>query len=195
VKKVVKINREAWLRAAYALVRKELLKEAPEHVAISWSFPSRGGSSPQKRRIGECHYKEGGHIGKVEGGRIILVSPTLQKPEQMLETIVHEAVHTVSGPEGGHRAAFSQLAKRVGLVKPWTATSASPELLERFRRWIRKDLPAWPGGYIMPVHKQKNRQLKATCACEPARIIRGSAKLFEQGEIYCGLCDSEFTQD
>ena len=47
----------------------------------------------------------------------------------------------------------------------------------------------------MPVHKQKNRQLKATCACEPARIIRGSAKLFEQGEIYCGLCDSEFTQD
>lgn len=195
MKKDLKLNREAWLRAAYALVRRDLLPEAPAAVAISWSFPSRGAMSIRKRRIGECHYKEGGHIGKVEGGRIILVSPTLQKPEAMLETIVHEAVHTVSGPEAGHRAAFSQLAARVGLVKPWTATSASPDLLKRFASWIKRDLPKWPGGYIMPVAKQKNRQLKAVCSCETPRILRASKATFEQGPILCGVCEEEFQLD
>lgn len=190
--KALKFNREAWLRAAYALLRRKLLKEAPEHVAISWSFPAKGGTAANRRRIGECHYKvEGGSAdGAVEGNRVLLISPTLQTPFQLIETLLHEMVHA-SLPVGcGHRAQFSRLAARVGLEKPWTATTASKELAARIAKEFIPALPKWPGGHLVIRATQKNRQLKAVCSCD--RIIRGSAKLFEQGEILCGLCDSAF---
>jgi hypothetical protein len=192
VKKAVKVNREAWLRAAYAIVRKELLPQAPAAVAISWSFPSKGGTKSSRRTIGECHYK-GGSAVKVEGDRVILISPTLQEPYDLIETLVHEMVHAALPMGCGHRAQFSQLAARIGLVKPWTATTAGPELKKKILGWLKR-LPKWPGGHLLIQHQQKNRQLKAVCDCETPRIIRGSAKLFEQGPIVCGLCEAEFVQ-
>jgi hypothetical protein len=192
VSKATKLNREAWLRAAYALVRKELIPTAPATVAISWSFPSKGGTKASRRTIGECHYK-GGSAVEVEGGRVILISPTLQEPFALIEVLVHEMVHAALPMGCGHRAKFSRLAKSIGLLKPWTATTAGPELTKKIKGWLKR-LPKWPGGHLVIQHTQKNRQLKATCECEPARIIRGSSKLFEAGEIFCGICDGEFTQ-
>lgn len=187
----LRINREAWLRAAYALLRKRLLPAAPERVAISWSFPSKGGTKASRRTIGECHYKEGSIGGRVEGNRVVLISPTLRTPYELLECLVHEMVHTVTGPAAGHRAPFSRLARSIGLLKPWTATTAGPELKAKLLGYI-KTLPKWPGGFLTIQTRQKNRQLKATCDCSPARILRGSAKTFEQGPILCGICDAEF---
>lgn len=189
----LKVNREAWLRAAYDLVRRELLPKAPAAVAISWSFPSKGGTSASRRRIGECHYK-GGSAVEVEGDRVILVSPTLQEPVEIVETMVHEMVHAALPMGSGHRAPFSQLAKSIGLVKPWTATSAGPELKAKIEGWLKK-LPAWPGGYLKIVTQQKNRQLKALCACEAPRILRGSQKMFDEGPILCGVCNERFELD
>lgn len=183
-----KVNREAWLRAAYALIRKEILPQAPVTVALSWSFPSKGGTKSSRRTIGECHYK-GGSAVKVEGDRVILISPTLQDPYDLLETLVHEMVHAALPMGCGHRAQFSQLAARVGLVKPWTATTAGEQLKAKIQGWLKR-LPAWPGGHLVIQHQQKNRQLKAVCECD--RIIRGSAKLFEAGPILCGLCEAPF---
>lgn len=192
MKKALQLNREAWLRAAYALLRRKLLKEAPEHVAISWSFPAKGGTAANRRRIGECHYKvEGGSAdGAVEGDRVLLISPTLRTPYELVETLLHEMVHAALPVGCGHRAQFSRMAARVGLVKPWTATRASEELAKRIKAEFLPKLPAWPGGFLVIRATQKNRQLKAVCGCD--RIIRGSAKLFEDGEILCGLCDSPF---
>jgi hypothetical protein len=188
MKPVTKVNREAWLRAAYALVRKELIPTAPAAVAISWSFPSKGGTSSNRRRIGECHYKGGSAVG-VEGDRVILISPMLQKPFDLIETLVHEMVHAALPMGSGHRAPFSQLARRIGLLKPWTATTAGDELKKKISGWLKR-LPKWPGGHLQIVSMQKNRQLKAVCECD--RIIRGSAKLFEAGPILCGLCEGAF---
>ncbi len=171
MKKDLRFNREAWLRAAYALLRKRLLPRAPERVAISWSFPSKGGTTASRRRIGECHYTEGTVNGRIEGRRVVLISPTLRKPYDLLECLVHEMVHTVTGPEAGHRAPFSQLSASIGLVKPWTATTAGKELRKKLMGYL-KVLPKWPGGFLTIQTRQKNRQLKAVCACEPARILR-----------------------
>jgi hypothetical protein len=191
--KAAKLNREAWLRAAYALLRRKLLKEAPEHVAISWSFPAKGGTSATRRRIGECHYKGASADGAIEGDRVLLVSPTLKTPFDLIDTLLHEMVHAALPMGCGHRAQFSRLAARVGLVKPWTSTNPSPELAKRIKSEFLPALPKWPGGFLQIHATQKNRQLKATCDC--GRIIRGSAKLFAAGSIICGLCDSEFTQE
>ncbi|MGI0148681.1 MAG: SprT-like domain-containing protein [Thermoplasmata archaeon] len=192
--KDLRFNREAWLRAAYALLRKKLLPKAPERVAISWSFPSKGGTKASRRTIGECHYKEGSTGGRVEGNRVVLISPTLRKPYELLECLVHEMVHTVTGPKAGHRAAFSQLAASIGLVKPWTATTAGPELRKKLVGYL-KVLPKWPGGFLTIQTRQKNRQLKATCSCDEPRILRASRAMFEQGSILCGVCESEFELD
>ena len=191
--KNLKVNRETWLRAAYAIVRKELLPQAPVQVAISWSFPSKGGTKSSRRTIGECHYK-GGSAVKVEGDRVILVSPTLQEPYALIEVLVHEMVHAALPMGSGHRAPFSRLAKSIGLVKPWTATTAGPDLKAKIEGWLKR-LPAWPGGYLRIVSTQKNRQLKAVCSCETPRILRGSKATFEAGPILCGLCDEAFELD
>lgn len=192
MKKSLQLNREAWLRAAYALLRRKLLREAPEHVALSWSFPAKGGTAANRRRIGECHYKvEGGSAdGAIEGDRVILISPTLRKPLELVETLLHEMVHAALPVGCGHRKQFSRLAARVGLVKPWTATKASPELAKRIESEFLPALPAWPGGFLVIRATQKNRQLKAVCSCN--RIIRGSLKLFQSGPISCGLCNTTF---
>lgn len=181
-------NREAWLRSAYAMLRKELLPEAPEAVAVTWGFPSRGATSRRKRRIGEC-WGRSGIKGKVEGDHVILVSPTITEPAEIVDTLLHEMVHA-SLPEGtGHRKGFSQLAARVGLVKPWTATTASPELKVKIGAILAK-LGPWPGGALVARPKEKSRQLKAVCKC--GRILRLSAKVAAEGEVICGLCATEF---
>jgi hypothetical protein len=181
-------NREAWLRAAYAMLRKDLLPEAPEHCAVTWGFPSRGATSRRRRTIGEC-WSRSGINGKVEGDHIILVSPTISEPAKIVDTLLHEMVHA-SLPEGtGHRKGFSRLAARVGLVKPWTATTASPELKAKIEAMLAK-LGPWPGGQIVAKPREKSRQLKAVCKC--GRILRMSAKVAAEGEVICGLCASEF---
>ncbi len=187
--KVTQVNREAWLRGAYSLLRKELIKECPAQVALSWSFPARGGTSANRRTIGECHYKGASAGGAVEGDRVVLISPTLREPAKIVETLLHEMVHVALPMGTGHRKQFSRLAARVGLIKPWTATKASPELAKRIEGFL-KTLPAWPGGFLEINPTQKNRQLKAVCSCD--RIIRGSLKLFGDGPIICGLCEGTF---
>lgn len=190
-----KVNRESWLRAAYALLRSELLPEAPEVVAVTWGFPSKGGRAVVQRVLGECHY--GPHVqGDIEGGKVILISPTIDEPLRILDVLLHEMTHAVV-PEAGHRKAFSQLAARVGLQKPWIATTASPALRARLEVLLGK-LPPWPGGCIDP-HKQGSldtprqddcRQMKATCGCN--RILRLSRKVAAEGGILCLRCNTEF---
>lgn len=190
MKKAQTVNRETWLRAAYSLLRRKLLPEAPVSVALSWSFPAKGGTSANRRRIGECHYKGASADGAVEGDRVLLISPTLQTPFALVETLLHEMVHAALPMGTGHRKQFSRLAARVGLTKPWTATKASPELAKRIEGEFLAALPVWPGGYLTIQSTQKNRQLKAVCEC--GRIIRGSLKLFQSGPISCGLCNTTF---
>lgn len=182
------MNREAWLRSAYALLRKELLPEAPVNVAISWSFPSKGATAARKRRIGEC-WSKNGIGGKVEGDRVVLVSPTIKDELTILDTLLHEAVHASLPANVGHRRQFSQLAKRVGLLKPWTSTKRGPELEVKLQTMLER-LPKWPGGHLIPHTQQVSRQLKAECNC--GRILRMSKKVAAEGAILCGLCNSAF---
>lgn len=181
-------NREAWLRDAYALLRRELLPEAPETVAVTWGFPSKGATS-RKRTIGQCFMGKSVQ-GDVEGGRVILVSPTLSDPAQIIDVLLHEMVHAALPVGTGHRKAFSQLAKRVGLEKPWTATTASKELKAKIDGWLKSELRPWPGGHLVVVPKEKGRQLKASCEC--GRILRMAKATFEAGPLLCGNCDSAF---
>lgn len=179
-------NREAWLRTAYKIMRKEFLSEAPEECAIGWGFPSRRAAITHKGGVvGQCWENS-----KVEGNAVILISPTNKTPLNLVETMLHEMIHAAT-PGAGHRKAFSQLAKRVGFTKPWTKTPGTPELKVKLTA-ILKRLPEWPGGVLNPKGRQVTRQLKAVCDC--GRILRMAATTLDKGPILCGLCKTEFTR-
>lgn len=185
------LNRETWLRAAYGIFRSELLPEAPEMVAVSWGFPSKGATSRRKRTIGQC-FTGTSVQGKVEGGSVILVSPVIDSALVVLDTLLHEMIHASLPPGTGHRAPFSRICKRVGLLKPWTQTTASPELKAKLEGYLSK-LGPWPKGHLVVVPKEKGRQKKAECDC--GRILRMAGKTFEQGPIICGLCKKPFEME
>lgn len=178
-------NREEWLRSAYEALKAELLPEAPGEAAICWGFPSKGALA-RRTRIGECWTS--GFTQVVEGKTLVLVSPTVQKPVDILSVLLHEMIHGAT-PGKGHRKEFSQLAKRCGLRKPWTATTPGPELEARLGETL-KQLPPWPGGSVEVRPKEKGRQLRLACAC--GRILRGAGGTIEKGPILCGLCGKEF---
>jgi hypothetical protein len=184
-------NREAWLREAYALIRKELLPEAPAFVAVTWGFPSHRATSRRKRTIGQC-WSGSAVKGGIEGGRVILVSPVIDAPLEVLDTLLHEMIHAALPADAGHRAPFSRICRRIGLVKPWTATTPSPELKTKLEGYLKK-LGPWPGGHLIVKPKEKGRQMKAECGC--GRILRCAKKTFEAGPILCGMCDGEFEME
>jgi hypothetical protein len=187
--KIQKNNRETWLRRAYEMLRKGLLPEAPREFAIGWGFPSRKGLESRNLTIGECW--TGSFKRAPEGNTMIMISPTIDDPVQILDVLLHEMIHGAV-PDAGHRRGFSQIAKRVGLVKPWTATSASPELAKKLRGYIKK-LGRWPAGSVANRKpREKGRQLKVICLCDPPRILRLSKAAFMQGPITCGLCSARF---
>jgi hypothetical protein len=186
-KKAATPNREAWLRAVYTEIRRTLLPEAPETVAVTWGFPAHGATRTRNRAIGECW--TGGAVG-CEGAQAILISPVITDGLRVADVLVHEMVHAALPSGTGHQGAFVRLMKRVGLTGRPTATTASPELKAKLQAIIQRVGP-WPKGHLTPpAPKDKSRQLKAICDC--SRILRVSRRTFEGGAILCGECDSAF---
>lgn len=185
--KVEGVNREAWLRAVYAAIRKDLLPEAPESVAVTWGFPSRGATRQRRRTLGECW---SGGAKTCEGERAILVSPVHTEGLAVADTLAHEMVHAALPPGTGHKGAFVTLMKRIGLEGKPTSTVAGEALKAKLQIIIDRVGP-WPKGHLVPsAPKDRNRQMKAECDC--GRILRVSRKTYSEGEILCGECDSAF---
>ena len=121
-----KANREAWLLKALDAF-KPLLTEAghplvkPVYVSVGWPKGRRGRKS---KSIGQCWP---GSLSK-DGSGHIFISPELEGGTRVLAVLLHEVGHDLVGCEHGHKKPFADFAKSVGLVKPWTATTAGEEL-------------------------------------------------------------------
>lgn len=155
------MNREEWLDAAAKRFCAEyLFEELDVHVSVSW--PSRGGLSQTKRRIGECWKPE----TSKDGHSHIFISPMLTDPVTVLGVLLHEMIHAWDRCESGHRGAFIELARKVGLEKPWTATSPGADLSQRLSI-LATELGPYPHVGLEPTlvekKKQSTRQLKISC--------------------------------
>jgi hypothetical protein len=97
------MNREAWLTEAGveigALLTQNGLEVPTYRVSVGW--PSKGGTSAKKRRIGECWRPEASEDGVSQ----IYISPVLESPADVLGTLVHEILHALT-PGEGHRGEF-----------------------------------------------------------------------------------------
>lgn len=154
--------REVWLHNAVekvsALLSEHVEKVPPVRVSAGW--PSKGGTSTKKRVIGQCWKAEASEDGVAQ----VFISPMLDDGPAVLAVLVHELIHAIH-PEAKHQGAFIGTAKDVGLVAPWTATSAGPDLTGMLVE-IDKELGPYPHSKITPIVQEKvqtTRMLKLEC--------------------------------
>lgn len=178
------ITREDWLNAVLHGTVKTLLNEAgtdvPADCRVSVGFP--GGGSARKR-IGEC-WPRARSADKVNE---IFLSPVLRDPMQILETLVHEAIHASDDCASGHKGHFARVARRVGLEGKLTATYAGPVLKGRLQA-VLDAMPPLPHGALMlgGIKKQTTRLIKHECeAC--GAIWRMTSKY---AAVLCPCCGS-----
>lgn len=185
-------TREQWLNQAVTSLRPAFKRagvDVPE-VRVSVGWP--GGRGNKQGVIGQCWMSH----AVADGKPAIFISPVLseQKPERILDVLVHELIHAAGNP--GHRGGFVKAGKALGLVEPWTATSASDPLKDQLLKLAKKLGPfghatisaghgllgAGPGPEQPPV--QSTRMLKVVCE-EDGYTIRTTRKWLAVGNPSC----------
>lgn len=186
-------DRVFWLERAYALLRDKYLPEAPKIATITFGFTYQ---RPSKKNEGKAIGQYWNGLVKTETPEekncIILHPYNFDDPIKVLSTLLHEMIHAAV-PNAGHRAPFSQLASRIGLCKPWTATTPSPKLAGELVLEILPVLGAIPSGHgdiddeESRRKKQRTRLRKWQCPCgNIARVAKDhwNAKCLDCGGIY-----------
>lgn len=176
------MNREQWLAdAAQKMCETFIYEDLDVHVSCGW--PSRGGLSVKKRRVGECWKPTTSRDGKSH----IFISPMLEEPIMVLATLLHEMIHAWDRGENAHKGPFIELAKKVGLERPWTATSPGQELTLKLKAML-EELGPYPHVPLEPLavarKVQTTRQLKLTAPC-CGYICRATSKWIEVGVPSC----------
>jgi hypothetical protein len=178
------ITREQWLSIALHKHVAPLLAHhgatVPADALVSVGWP--GGGSARKR-IGECWSRAMSSKGVNE----IFISPKISdQPSQMIEILIHEAIHAADDCASGHKGFFSRTAKAVGLEGKMTATVAGTEL----NAWINATVAKLPKIEhsrldISGRKKQTTRMLKLSCD-ECDAVWRMSAQW--ASEVKCCPC-------
>ena len=187
-------ERIAWLEQAYALLRQQLLPEAPDRITIVFGFPSKGSRPSKNRRIGEfAHQFMKGIPDLPENSGLISLHPTIfNNPSHVLDVLLHEMIHAAC-PDDGHRGGFPSLAKRCGLTGKMTATVAGPELQEKLEGYLKDCLPPMPPGYgdLNPNRKKQSTRMRKYICPSCCQIIRAAK---DDLQIQCIDCDELYEQ-
>jgi len=188
------MNREQWLtKAKDSLLRSFEASgygDYPRQIRVSCGWPSSGGGKANNRTIGQAWSAECSEGGVSE----IFISPVLADPIRVLDVLVHELCHVVVGLEHGHKGAFKQCARAMGLEGKMTATHAGAELVQELTV-LSESLGEYPHDALAPavkVKKQGTRLRKAECS-ECGYTVRVTAKWLDIGAPICP-CNREDMQ-
>lgn len=131
------ITREEWLNIAVKSVTPVFTERGYQvpTVRVSCGFPSTG----KDRHIGQCWAK---HTSEADINEIF-ISPKLDDPVEILDTLIHELVHAVDNCQHGHGKEFKKIALSVGLKGKMREASAGEALRERLQV-IAADLAPYP---------------------------------------------------
>lgn len=136
-------TREAWMVAAlWQFIDQHFTAagyDVPSNIRVTCGWPSKYSLARKVMRVAECWDASASDDETFE----ISVSPAIDDPSRVLDLLIHEVVHATVGLKAGHRAPFSQCAKQVGLLKPWTTTTASDDLKIDMAPWL-KTLGSYP---------------------------------------------------
>jgi len=188
----VPFTREQWLMAGVECLRSIFVDAGfpiPSRVRVSVGWP--GGRGKKSGVIGQCWPTD--MAG--DGLHHIFISPKLTDPIEVLATLAHELVHA-SVPKGSkHRGPFVKAAATLGLVAPWTATTAGPELRERLVAYA-EGLGAYDHGGLTALGRQAvqgTRMRKVECS-ECGCVIRMTRKWIEDAGLPTCGCGGEMQE-
>jgi predicted Zn-ribbon and HTH transcriptional regulator len=146
-----KTTRELWLQNAVDLVSPIFKNKGytiPK-VQVSCGFPSTGNKS---KHVGQCWGKSSTN----DGTNQLFISPVLDEPVQVLDTLVHELVHAVDDCIHHHGPEFKKIATDVGLQGLMREASAGPWLLEQLTA-ISRQLGKYPHSKINLAHSSSKK--------------------------------------
>ena len=146
-----KTTRELWLQNAVDLVSPIFKNKGytiPK-VEVSCGFPSTGNKS---KHVGQCW----GKSSTKDGVNQVFISPVLDEPVQVLDTLVHELVHAVDDCLHHHGPEFKKIATDVGLQGLMREASAGPWLQEQLTS-IAKQLGKYPHSKINLAHSSSKK--------------------------------------
>ena len=128
---------------------------------VSCGFPKGSRGRSAAKAIGQCW----GTDAAADEHANIFISPVLDDPARVLDVLLHELIHAGT-PGAGHKGPFVAACKAVGLLKPWTATTAGPEL-EGSLVAMAKEIGSYPHGAMMvPDGKRPGSRLRLwECPC------------------------------
>lgn len=159
----------------------------PTRIRVTCGWPSRAGLGRVRKRIGECWPASASADKTVE----VFISPCLDDAITVGATLAHELIHATGIP--GHRGRFPRVAKEIGLLKPWRATTPTELLKERLNALIQVcRLGPYPhaqlGGSNPLVKKDRTRMQKLVCPIH-GYTVRTSQKWIDFGlpRCPCGL--------
>jgi hypothetical protein len=181
--------REWWLyegaKFLFEVMAAQGLQVVPVRVSCGW--PSRRALGNGPHVIGQCFAPQ----VCADGVSQIFISPRIHESIQVLGTLLHELLHAVVGNEYGHGKAFSQPARRLGLVGPPTATSVGPALEPILKTFVEQMGP-YPHAPIVVQQQQKkpgSRLRLYECSCEPPFKVRAGR---DDLQAICALCEQPF---
>jgi len=138
--------REIWLQKAVELISPIFKNKGytiPK-VQVSCGFPSTGNKS---KHVGQCW----GKSSTSDDTNQLFISPVLDEPVQVLDTLVHELVHAVDDCMHHHGPEFKKIATDVGLQGLMREASAGPWLHEQLTA-ISRQLGKYPHSKINLAH-------------------------------------------
>lgn len=121
------ITRENWLNLAVEALRPVFEEKGyiVPKVSVSCGFASTG----KDKHIGQCWTRESSTAEINE----IFISPKLDDPVDVLDTLAHELVHAVDNCKHSHGAEFKKIALSIGLEGKMRQASAGEKLKARLQ--------------------------------------------------------------
>lgn len=155
----LQVNREAWLQQAVQALE-------PIFSAVGYGIPPLkvscgfAASSSPRTTLGQCWPRQ--RSGEMVNE--IFISPKIEDPVDVLDTLVHEICHAIDDCQSGHGADFQGIAQVVGLEGPARMASAGPSLKIRLMT-ISQKLGEYPHRALNfpPPRPSNSSRSKAKC--------------------------------
>lgn len=157
-------TREEYLQKAKDELNDRVFKQAgyeiPEvKISCSWAL---GTADKNKKTLGQCVPRSWSKANINE----IMIMPTVDDSEQVIDTLAHELVHAVDDNKSGHGAGFRKICLAVGLngSSQMRYACAGDELKQTIAD-IVQDIGLYPHSELQ-IHKRKRqttRMLKVSC--------------------------------
>lgn len=193
------ITREQWLNECAELILDEIIRPVwtvREDLKIKVSVGFAPNSRPDSKRapIGFCLRS----TCSEEGFSEIFIVPKINDSAQVLYVLAHELIHAVDDCKHGHKGPFVELARRIGLVGPATATVAGPELAAKLAQYIDMLGPIPHARVNLTSQaKQVNRNLLVRCDHCGFKFNTSKTQieivLMNHGRIECCNCARSMT--